>query len=115
MQSIFESMDTDGSKALTLQELKNAFKMMNISISENDLRRLFSLFDRDESATIDFTEFVDGIRTPLSPARLALVQLVFSELDAECSELLSFEDIAMRYNANGHPGDPTLTLPFFSL
>ena len=105
MQSIFESMDNDGSKTLTLQELKNAFKMMNISISENDLRRLFSLFDRDESGTIDFTEFVDGIRTPLSPTRLALVQLVFSELDAECSELLSFEDIAMRYNANGHPGN----------
>ena len=38
------------------EELKNAFKMMNISISENDLRRLFSLFDRDESGTIDFTE-----------------------------------------------------------
>ena len=49
MQQAFEEMDADGSKSLNLAELKAAFKNMKIAMSENDLRRLFTLFDRDES------------------------------------------------------------------
>ena len=49
MQQAFEEIDSDGSKSLNLAELKAAFKNMNVAMSENDLRRLFTLFDRDES------------------------------------------------------------------
>ena len=35
--------------------------------------------------------------------RLAIVNLVFTELDSECCNMLDFEDIALRYNPACHP------------
>eukprot|EP00937_MAST-01D_sp_MAST-1D-sp2_P005681 g5681.t1 len=71
----FRIMDDDGSKSLNLGEFKKAMRECNLSLDEVELRHLFTYFDKDGSGTIDFDEFLNGVRDPMNERRLGLVQL----------------------------------------
>lgn len=81
LQRVFEDMDKDGNRSLSIIELKHAMRNLDIVVTEPELRRLFEFFDKDKNGTIDYSEFVGGLREPLSSTRFALVDMVFAELD----------------------------------
>jgi Ca2+-binding EF-hand superfamily protein len=103
LQRMFQSMDEDGDRSLSIVELKNALKKLSLPAVEGDVRQIFDYFDRDSSGTIDFNEFMNGMRDALSPKRLALVDMAFTELDSEGCGGVPFEAIASRYNVAMHP------------
>ena len=103
LQRMFQNMDEDNNQSLSFVELKNTLKQLNMPVIESDVRKLFEHFDRDKSGTIDFGEFVDGMREPLSSSRLALVDMAFTELDIEGIDEVPFERIASQYNSGRHP------------
>jgi Ca2+-binding EF-hand superfamily protein len=103
LQRMFQSMDEYGDQTISIVELKNALKKLSLPAVEGDVRQIFDYFDRDSSGTIDFNEFMDGMRDPLSPKRLALVDMAFTELDSEGCGDVPFEVIASRYNVAMHP------------
>ena len=100
LQRKFKIMDDDGSRSLSLAEFKKALKELRVlepessslksqpsqtqgnqgplHLNEAELRMLFDSFDRDGSGSIDFDEFIYGVRDPISKRRLALVDLAFS-------------------------------------
>lgn len=55
-------MDDDGSKSLNLMEFKKALKEMNLKLTDMQIMELFAYFDTDKSGTIDFDEFLVGVR-----------------------------------------------------
>ena len=77
----FRIMDDDGSKSLNMGEFKKAMKEMNMGLSDKELRVLFTHFDTDNSGSINFEEFIQGVRDPLSDRRRALVDWTAVELD----------------------------------
>ena len=103
LQRMFQNMDEDGNQTLSFVELKSTLQKLNLPVIESDIRKLFEFFDRDKSGTIDFNEFVDGLREPLSTTRLALVDMAFTELDTDGQDEVPFEEIASHYNAARHP------------
>ena len=103
LQRKFRIMDDDGSKSLTMAEFKKGMKEMNINMTDSELRVLFDHFDIDRSASIDFEEFIQGVRNPLSPRRLNLVKLAFARLDRNASGIVDAEEIASKYDASRHP------------
>ena len=103
LQRVFQGMDDDGSESLSIIELKNALKKLSLPMPESDVRQIFEYFDKDGSGTIDFNEFIDGIRDPLSDKRSALVNMAFTELDTQGTDIVPFEIIATRYQASMHP------------
>lgn len=58
----FRIMDDDDSKALSMSEFKKAIRECSLDLSELQLHELFSSFDRDKSGTIDYDEFLQGVR-----------------------------------------------------
>jgi Ca2+-binding EF-hand superfamily protein len=78
-------------------------KEMNISLSESELRMLFDYFDTNHGGTVDFEEFIQGVRDPLTPRRLRLVQMAFSKLDKDGSGIVDAEEIASLYDSSKHP------------
>jgi hypothetical protein len=58
----FRIMDDDGSKALRLSEFKKGLRESSFTIKEQDLVSLFNYFDKDKSGSIDFDEFLAGLR-----------------------------------------------------
>ena len=59
---VFKTWDTDNSGTLTIEEMQKALSMLNVSVEEEAMKALFSLFDDDDSGEIESKEFIDAIR-----------------------------------------------------
>jgi Ca2+-binding EF-hand superfamily protein len=62
LQRKFRIIDDDGSKTINLVEFKKAMKECGLALTELQMNSLFSLFDKDRNGSIDFNEFITGIR-----------------------------------------------------
>lgn len=58
----FRIMDDDNSKSLSMSEFKKGVRECSLNLSELQMHELFSTFDRDRSGTIDYDEFLQGVR-----------------------------------------------------
>merc|ERR1712232_523511 len=59
---IFESLDSDGSGQLDGQELRTAFSMMQLNVSQEVFESAFTALDADRSGELSFREFLDLMR-----------------------------------------------------
>ena len=55
-------MDDNNSGTIDMQEFRKAIKDFRIDLNEQEIEIVFSSFDRDGSGTIDYDEFVRGLR-----------------------------------------------------
>jgi Ca2+-binding EF-hand superfamily protein len=62
LQRKFRIMDDDGSKSLNLVEFKKGIKECALKLTELQMSQLFSYFDQDRNGSINFDEFITGIR-----------------------------------------------------
>ncbi|GMH90085.1 hypothetical protein TL16_g11660 [Triparma laevis f. inornata] len=99
----FKIMDDDGSGALNMSEFKKCMKEMNMDLTDVELRKLFEHFDADQGGSIGYEEFIQGVRDPLTPRRLALVQLAFAKIDRDGSGEVEPAEVVGAYNADKHP------------
>ena len=58
----FRIYDDNGSRMLDYDELKNGVKDYGLNMSKAELDELFSCFDKDNSGTISFDEFILALR-----------------------------------------------------
>ena len=100
----FKIMDDDNSRSLDMGEFKKAMSEMSFaSLSAVEIRKLFEFFDADRSGTIDYEEFIQGVRDPLTPRRLALVHLAFGQIDVDNSGEVTPEEVVKAYDSSKHP------------
>jgi Ca2+-binding EF-hand superfamily protein len=59
-------MDDNRSGDLDLYEFKKAIKDFRVSIVERDVERLFNIFDRNRNGSIDYDEFLRGVRVRIT-------------------------------------------------
>jgi Ca2+-binding EF-hand superfamily protein len=57
----------------------------------------------DGNGTIDYEEFIQGVRDPLTPRRLDLVGLAFAKIDLDGSGVVEPHEVVKAYNADKHP------------
>ena len=93
-------MDDDESKSLDMKEYKKAMKEMNMNLSEVELRKLFEFFDADGNGTIDYEEFIQGVREPLTQRRRDLVALAFAKIDLDGSGVVEPHEVVKVSAAN---------------
>ena len=74
LQHRFKIMDEDGNNSLDRLEFRNAMRDLSVGLADSDIRLLFDYFDKDRSGSVDFDEFIQGVRDPLSDRRLNLVK-----------------------------------------
>ena len=96
-------MDDDGSGTLSLAEFKKAMGEMNLPDTGLELKALFEHSDADGSGLVTHEEFLQGVRDPLTPRRLALVRQAFGAIDRDGSCVVEPGEIADRYDASRHP------------
>ena len=67
------------------------------------IRHIFQVFDKDDSGSVGYEEFLVGLRGQLNPSRMALVRVAFKRLDKDGNGYIDMNDIKLLYNARGHP------------
>ena len=58
LREMFKMMDTDGSGAITFEELKEGLHRVGSNMRESDMRDLMDAADVDKNGTIDYSEFL---------------------------------------------------------
>jgi Ca2+-binding EF-hand superfamily protein len=62
LQRKFRIMDDDGSKSINMAEFKKGIRESGVMLSELEMTTLFNHFDENKNGSIDFDEFIHGIR-----------------------------------------------------
>jgi Ca2+-binding EF-hand superfamily protein len=64
---------------------------------------VYKAFDRDGSGSIDYDEFVRGVRGEMNQFRKKIALAAFKRIDRDGSGILDINDIKGVYNAKMHP------------
>ena len=72
----FRIMDDDNSKSLSMSEFKKGVRECSLDLSELQMHELFSTFDKDRSGTIDYDEFLQGVRVSHAVSVVTMLQLI---------------------------------------
>ena len=66
-------MDDDDSKSLDMDEFTKAMKECALNLSREEINALFQFFDSDRNGTVNYDEFLHGVRGQMSGRRKNLV------------------------------------------
>jgi Ca2+-binding EF-hand superfamily protein len=100
----FRIADDNGDRQLGKAEFKKCVHECGFkSISTDDLNEFFAHLDRDGSGGVDFEEFLQALRGPMSARRKAMVGMAFDVLDKDGSGIVEPGDIMDIYDTSGHP------------
>jgi Ca2+-binding EF-hand superfamily protein len=101
----FRLRDSRQSKRLELNEFAECVALCKLGLSAEKIGKLFSRFDVDGSGIIDYVEFLQSVRGPLSAARKKVVIQAFHALDAmgHGDGLIALDLLHEHYDAHKHP------------
>lgn len=96
-------MDDNNSGTLDIQEFWKAMNDFKVKISQDECRKLFTMFDEDENGELSIDEFLVAIRGQLNDVRKHILKQAFNKMDVDKNGYLDYEDLKGVYNAKNHP------------
>ncbi|XP_010889986.3 calcyphosine-like a isoform X2 [Esox lucius] len=99
----FRIMDDDGNKSLDLLEFTKGLEDYGLVVSKEEAQQVFKLCDKDRSGTINFDEFLENLRPPMSSARITVINRAFKKLDRTGDGVVTVQDLCGVYNVSQHP------------
>lgn len=99
----FRVTDDDGNRTVTKEEFVAGLRDYDITLSAEELKALWSHFDRDNKGVLTVTEFITALRGGLNPIRRAVVQRVFELFDKNADGSITLEALRSRYDPSNHP------------
>jgi len=96
-------MDFNASKRLEPAEFEQALSAFGLFPKKVELQALIKYYDTDGNGTINFEEFVRGLRDDLSDRRARMVNKAFSVLDSSNQGAISISDVINIYDVSMNP------------
>ena len=98
-------VDRDRSGSLDAEEFANCCRINRLGLSDSEQRVLMRAFDTDFNGTINYDEFLRGVRGRLSTTRKKMVRTIFDALDKIGGDLgyLTIGAIKPIYSVSNHP------------
>jgi calcium-dependent protein kinase len=104
LKEMFLMMDSDGSGAISFEELKEGLKKVGSNLMEADIRQLMDAADVDHNGTIDYGEFLAATLNLHKIEREENLYAAFSYLDKDKSGYLTTDELQQACN-DFHMGD----------
>jgi hypothetical protein len=92
-----------GNGQLDFKEFSEGMKAMRIDLKDDDLKKLFKIFDRNGDEQISFDEFFKAIKGGMNQRRKDMVALAFGVLDTSGDGVISLEEITSKYDPKSVP------------
>lgn len=104
LQRAFRIIDKNRDSKIDAKELAEGLKRIRIDLTPGEQAAVMAYMDRNSSGDVTVTEFLRGIRGPLTnPARIEIILEAFQRLDKDGSGVISLDEIAPRYDTTRHP------------
>jgi len=100
---VFRILDDNRNRQLDRNELMWGLKDFDIHLEEPQVDALIKHFDRDGSKTVNFDEFLRGLRGELNDSRLVWIRKAYDKLDVNKDGQVTLDDIAQLYDVSMHP------------
>ena len=100
---VFRILGDNRNRQLDVNELMWGLKDFDIHLSEEQCRVLISHFDRDNSGSVNFDEFIRALRGELSDSRVGFIRQAYNKLDINGDGTVTLDDIARIYDVSQHP------------
>jgi len=100
---VFRILDDNRNRQLDANELMWGLKDFDIHLNEEQVACLIKHFDRDNSGSVNFDEFLVALRGDLSESRLSYIKKAYDKLDINKDGLVTLDDIARIYDVSQHP------------
>ena len=96
---LFKANDDNNSKELELYDFTKALHEFETELTDDEITCVFNYFDKEKTGFINYVKFINAIRGPMSPKRVAIVKEAFKKLDVDKSGQVEISEIKLQYNA----------------
>lgn len=100
---VFRIIDDNRNRQIDLNELMYGLKDFGVHINPDQAKTLLAKFDRDNSGSVSFDEFIRVLRGDLSPSRIAMIRQAYDKLDINKDGSVTLDDVARIYDVSQHP------------
>ncbi|XP_053318325.1 calcyphosin [Spea bombifrons] len=98
----FRIMDDNRSNGLDLEELSKGLQTYGLFLQPEEVQEIFQRFDTNGNGTINFDEFLNSVRPPMSNCRRQVILDAFSKMDRTGDGVITIEDLKGVYNPKCH-------------
>ncbi|XP_067928690.1 calcyphosin-like protein [Watersipora subatra] len=102
-RSFTRVLDSDRDHRLDFVEFQNGINKYGLTFSNEEMKSLFNRFDVDGSGKINFNEFLERLRPPMSERRRRLIDMAFCKLDTTGDGQITVDDLKRVYDVRQHP------------
>jgi len=96
-------MDANRNRNVDVGELESGLRLIGVNLNEEQCAALLKYFDKDNSGTINFNEFLICIRGDLNGCRIEWISKAYKKLDINGDGQVTLDDIAKIYDVSKHP------------
>lgn len=100
---VFRILDDNRNRQLDKNELMWGLKDFDIHLTEEQVDVLIKHFDKDNSGTVNFDEFLVALRGDLNENRISFIRQAYQKLDINGDGKVTLDDIARIYDVSQHP------------
>lgn len=101
---VFKAIDADGNRRIDAQEFFVGLNECGCTLDKTETDLLLAHFDTDQDGTVNFDEFLVGLRGTMNEARQAVVDQAFQKFDLDGSgSAITASDLRVAYNVHSHP------------
>lgn len=95
--------NNDRSDELSFNEFSRCMKEFRVGFEDEEIKRVFRMFDTDRAGTINQHEFMKGVIGEMNNYRKNIVKTAYKKLDKVSRGYITISDIKGVYNAKRHP------------
>ena len=95
--------DINHKGVISLEDFLKVSQLYAINLSENELKMIFDLFDKEKSGSINYNELVQTIIGNISVNRENLVKKVYNTFPKNNGDKVSINEIKLLFNYKRHP------------
>ena len=99
LMRLFKLNDINNTKELEFYAFSKSLHEFETELSEEEISDLFNYFDKNNSKVINYINFINAIRGPMSQRRVLIVKEAFKKLDIDKGGIVELSEIKLQFNA----------------
>ena len=99
LMRLFKLNDLNNMKELELFEFSKSLHEFETELSEEEITNLFAYFDKDNTGFLNYINFINAIRGPMSQKRTLILKEAFKKLDIDKGGQIEISELKSQFNA----------------